>query len=76
VYLPDARELLDVIASVNKINKALSLNYRAIAALKHSLDYATNTVWKRIVLVRPAYILRNIAEEQDTCFRHRACIVF
>jgi hypothetical protein len=64
VYLPDARELLDVIGSVNKINKVLSLNYRAIAKVKDSLDYATNTIWKRIVLVRPAYIMRNIAEEQ------------
>jgi hypothetical protein len=64
VYLPDARELLNTIASVNKVTKALSLNYKGTAALKQSLDYATNTVWKRIVLVRPAYILRNIAEEQ------------
>lgn len=64
VYLPDARELLNTIASVNKVTKALSLNYKGTAALKESLDYATNTVWKRIVLVRPAYIMRNIAEEQ------------
>jgi hypothetical protein len=64
VYLPDARELLNTIASVNKVTKALSLNYKGPEALKQSLDYATNTVWKRIVLVRPAYILRNIAEEQ------------
>jgi hypothetical protein len=64
VYLPDARELLNTIASVNKVTKALSLNYKGTEALKQSLDYATNTVWKRIVLVRPAYILRNIAEEQ------------
>jgi hypothetical protein len=64
VYLPDARELLNTIASVNKVTKALSLNYKGPEALKQSLDYATNTVWKRIVLVRPAYIMRNIAEEQ------------
>ena len=64
VYLPDARELLNTIASVNKVTKALSLNYKGTEALKQSLDYATNTVWKRIVLVRPAYIMRNIAEEQ------------
>jgi len=57
VYLPDARELLDVIASVGKIRKATK-------STKEALDYATNTVWKRIVLVRPAYIMRNIAEEQ------------
>ena len=57
VYLPDARELLDVIASVNKIRKATK-------STKEAIDYATNTVWKRIVLVRPAYIMRNIAEEQ------------
>lgn len=64
VYLPDARELLTTIASVNKVSKALSLNYKGTASAKEALDYATNTIWKRIVLVRPAYIMRNIAEEQ------------
>jgi hypothetical protein len=57
VYLPDARELLDVISSVNKLGKVTENT-------KELTDFLTNTVWKRIVLVRPAYIMRNIAEEQ------------
>lgn len=57
VYLPDARELLDVISSVNKFGKFTENT-------KELTDFLTNTVWKRIVLVRPAYIMRNIAEEQ------------
>jgi hypothetical protein len=57
VYLPDARELLDVISSVNKFGKVTENT-------KELTDFLTNTVWKRIVLVRPAYIMRNIAEEQ------------
>ncbi len=57
VYLPDARELLDVISSVNKFGKVTE-------NAKELTDFLTNTVWKRIVLVRPAYIMRNIAEEQ------------
>lgn len=60
VYFPDARELLDAISFVNKIKFA----GKSPEKIKESLDYATNTVWKRIVLVRPAYVLRNIAEEQ------------
>lgn len=57
VYLPDARELLDVISFVNRLGKITENT-------KELTDFLTNTVWKRIVLVRPAYIMRNIAEEQ------------
>ncbi len=60
VYFPDARNLLDTISIVNKIKFA----GRSAEQIKESLDFATNVVWKRIVLVRPAYIIRNIAEEQ------------
>jgi len=57
VYLPDARELLDVISFVNRFGKVTEKT-------KELTDFLTNNVWKRIVLVRPAYIVRNIAEEQ------------
>ena len=60
VYFPDARELLNAISFVNKLKFA----GKSPEKIKESLDYATNTIWKRIVLVRPAYIMRNIAEEQ------------
>lgn len=57
VYFPDAKEILSAISSVNKLGPFIQ------GTSKH-LDFFTNAVWKRIVLVRPAYILRNIAEEQ------------
>lgn len=60
VYFPNPRELLDAIALVNK----LPMGGKSAAEVQKALDRATNIVWKRIVLVRPAYILRNIAEEQ------------
>lgn len=60
VYFPDARQLLDAISFVNKIKFA----GKTAEQVKESLDIATNVIWKRIVLVRPAYIMRNIAEEQ------------
>lgn len=60
VYFPDARQLLDTISIVNKVKFA----GKSVEKVKEELDFLTNIVWKRIVLVRPAYIMRNIAEEQ------------
>lgn len=60
VYFPDAKELLNAISFVNKIKFA----GKSPEKVKELLDSATNVVWKRIVLVRPAYIIRNIAEMQ------------
>ena len=57
VYFPDAKEILSAISSVNKLGPLGK-------SASEIIDFATNNVWKRIVLVRPAYILRNIAEEQ------------
>lgn len=57
VYFPDAREILSAISNINKLGPL-------VPETRRLLDLATNTIWKRIVLIRPAYILRNIAEEQ------------
>lgn len=57
VYLPPAQEILNIISFVNKGGKGL-------ATAKELLDIATNTAWKRMVLIRPAYVIRNIAEMQ------------
>jgi len=51
VYLPPAQDVLDIISQVGKTKKFIS-------------DTLINNWWKKMVLVRPAYILRNIAEEQ------------
>lgn len=60
VYLPDARQILNAISFVNKFN----FTGLPVERIKEALDVGTNVIWKRLVLVRPAYIMRNIAEEQ------------
>ena len=57
VFLPPAKDILEIISFVGRSGK---LGKEAVRAL----DVATNTVWKRMVLIRPAYIIRNIAEMQ------------
>ncbi len=58
VYLPPAKEILNIISFVNRRGG------NTLQATKEALDVATNTLWKRMVLIRPAYIIRNIAEMQ------------
>lgn len=60
VYLPDARQILNAISFINKFN----FTGLPVERIKEALDVGTNVIWKRLVLVRPAYIMRNIAEEQ------------
>ena len=57
VFLPPAKDILEIISFVGRSGKVGKEAVRA-------LDVATNTVWKRMVLIRPAYIIRNIAEMQ------------
>lgn len=56
VYFPPLKEILNEISLANRFLKA--------GIIKDPLDYLSNNVWKKIVLVRPAYVVRNIAEEQ------------
>lgn len=60
VYLPPVQEILDVIGFAGRMGKPGELFLGA----KDMAEYFTNNVWKRMVLVRPAYVIRNIAEEQ------------
>lgn len=55
-YFPDTKELLDTISVANKI--------KGVRGLKEGSDFIVGNLWKKIVLVRPAYIIRNIMEEQ------------
>lgn len=59
-YFPNAKELLDTISAANKI--------RGIGRLSQGADYLVGNVWKKFVLVRPAYTVRNIMEEQIRVF--------
>jgi hypothetical protein len=56
VYFPPIKDILNEISLANRLLK--------LGVIKNSLDFISNNVWKRIVLVRPAYVVRNIAEEQ------------
>lgn len=56
VYLPSPREMKDAINSMNKITKITNDINAGLSVF--------NNVWKKTVMVRPAYISRNIIEEQ------------
>lgn len=58
VYLPPAQDILNI------ISKTARYGGSKVEAVKEMANTLTNNYWKRMVLVRPAYILRNIAEEQ------------
>lgn len=58
VYLPPADDILDIISSITRYGGS---NVQALRKMANTL---TSNYWKKMVLVRPAYILRNIAEEQ------------
>lgn len=61
IYFPPAREIMQEIAKTGAINKAT----RGISGkILNPVDNFTNNFWKKVVLVRPAYVMRNIAEEQ------------
>ena len=56
IYFPPVTELLRL---TNKLAK-----YKTLAKGEEIADAAIGNFWKKIQLVRPAYIIRNIAEEQ------------
>lgn len=72
VYFPPAKEIMHEINRVGTLTKItggrLAKTSATIGKVGSSLspaaDYLTNNLWKKIVLVRPAYVVRNIAEEQ------------
>ena len=60
IYLPPTREILALTSKVNR--------FKTTAAFTKGADIAINDFWKNLQLVRPAYIIRNIAEEQLRVF--------
>jgi hypothetical protein len=62
LYFPPAEELLREIAKVGKL-KAAYKNKLASGAID-AVDTFTSNYWKKILLTRPAYVIRNIGEEQ------------
>ena len=60
IYLPPTR---DILALTSKVSR-----FKTTGALTRGADVAINDFWKNLQLVRPAYIIRNIAEEQLRVF--------
>lgn len=56
VYIPDAREVKDFLTTTKK--------FGALKIGANELSSQLNNMWKKSVMVRPAYIARNILEEQ------------
>lgn len=61
VYFPPATELMKEIRRVSKLNQYVK---GAAGKTFNAADEFTSNYWKRIILTRPAYIIRNIGEEQ------------
>lgn len=62
LYFPPPEELLGEISKVGKLG-AVYRNKLAGGAL-NAVDTFTNNFWKKVLLTRPAYVIRNIGEEQ------------
>lgn len=56
IYMPPVGELLKLTSKLSK--------YKALSKSREISDTLIGNWWKKMVLVRPAYIFRNIAEEQ------------
>ena len=61
VYFPPIKEILK---ELSVLQRRVKLGEKGIGRLTDVAETFTNTFWKRLILIRPAYIIRNIAEEQ------------
>ena len=65
VFMPDPKAMMDYIKSAQKF-KGLPTGKAKVGVIDIATDL--NSLWKKTVLVRPAYITRNIIEEQIRVF--------
>jgi hypothetical protein len=68
IYFPPPVELLKEIGRISKLNQVVGYRGKYSGAALDKVDAFTSSYWKRIVLTRPAYIIRNIGEEQIRVF--------
>jgi len=61
IYFPPSKEIMKEISKTRMLNRATK-GYAGKTF--DALDSFTSGFWKKVVLVRPAYVIRNIAEEQ------------
>jgi hypothetical protein len=61
IYFPAATDIMLEIGKIGKLAKATG---GLSSKIVKPLDTFTNNFWKKVVLTRPAYVIRNITEEQ------------
>jgi len=61
IYFPPIKEILK---ELSVLQRRVKLGEKGIGRLTDVAETFTNNFWKRLILIRPAYIIRNIAEEQ------------
>jgi hypothetical protein len=65
VYFPPPQELMNEIAKVSKFKAIRTVRKNRFGNKSVDLvDSFTSGYWKKVVLTRPAYVIRNIGEEQ------------
>ncbi len=61
IYFPSAT---DIMSEINKIGKLSKATRGLSSKIVKPVDSFTSNFWKKVVLTRPAYVIRNITEEQ------------
>ena len=61
IYFPSATDIMAEIGKIGKLSKATG---GVTSSIVKPLDSFTSNFWKKVVLTRPAYVIRNITEEQ------------
>jgi len=61
IYFPAATDIMLEIGKIGKLSRATG---GLSSQLVKPADWFTNNFWKKVVLTRPAYVIRNITEEQ------------
>ena len=64
IYFPPPAELLKEIGKIGRFGSGRIYRGKYSGAAIDKVDAFTGNYWKRVVLTRPAYIIRNIGEEQ------------
>jgi hypothetical protein len=64
IYFPPPAELLRELGKIGRFGSGQIYRGKYSGAVIDKVDTFTGNYWKRVVLTRPAYIIRNIGEEQ------------
>lgn len=68
IYFPPPVELMKEISKLGRFGVGNVFRGKYSGAVVDKVDLFTSNYWKRVVLTRPAYIIRNIGEEQIRMF--------